>query len=336
MYLMGWKGTVRSVGSAVRAAERNSRRRQRELEKEQKNYEKMQELEQAAYEVDVYENHIDVIQSIHKECSVPIDWDEIVLSEEPAKPKKNRYKEDSAQLKLDNYYPNFIDRLFKRDEKKRAFLTKNIAEAITKDEADYQSELLYWEKELKEWNDNVKIAKALLDGSAKAKIEAISNLQPFSEISNLGSGLSVSVHDNGLLEATINVHGVDIVPNEVKGLLKSGKLSVKAMPKSKFNEIYQDYVCSCVLRVANEVFATIPDKLVIVTAVDELLDSKTGHLAEAPILSAALSLSTIRSLNLEAIDPSDSMSNFIYNMSFKKAKGFERVSRIDSGALHDI
>ena len=33
---MGWKGTVRSVGAAVRAAERDSKRRQRELEKQQK------------------------------------------------------------------------------------------------------------------------------------------------------------------------------------------------------------------------------------------------------------------------------------------------------------
>ncbi len=32
---MGWKGTVRSIGSAVRAAERDAMRRQRELDKQQ-------------------------------------------------------------------------------------------------------------------------------------------------------------------------------------------------------------------------------------------------------------------------------------------------------------
>jgi len=37
---MGWKGTVRSIGAAVRAAERDEKRRQRELEKQQKQYEK--------------------------------------------------------------------------------------------------------------------------------------------------------------------------------------------------------------------------------------------------------------------------------------------------------
>lgn len=69
---MGLKGTVRSIGAAVRAAERDAKRRQRELEKRQIQYGKMQEFEQAAYEVALYENHIEVIQSLHKECSPPI------------------------------------------------------------------------------------------------------------------------------------------------------------------------------------------------------------------------------------------------------------------------
>ena len=47
----------------------------------------MQELEQAAYEVDVYENHIDVIQSIHKECSPPVDCNKIALSKQPTEPE---------------------------------------------------------------------------------------------------------------------------------------------------------------------------------------------------------------------------------------------------------
>ena len=39
---MGWKGAVRSIGAAVRAAERDAKRRQRELEKRQRQYTKHQ------------------------------------------------------------------------------------------------------------------------------------------------------------------------------------------------------------------------------------------------------------------------------------------------------
>ena len=330
---MGWKGTVRSVGAAVRAAERDAKRRQRELERQQKQYEKMQELEQAAYEVEVHENHIEVIQSTHKECNPTIDWNEIALSKQPAEPKKSNHNEAEARESLDAYKPRFMDRLFKREEKKRAILSQKINEAIDTDEAHYKSRISKWENEIEEWKESVAIAKAILDGKAEAKIEAIENLQPFSEISNLGSSLSISVCDNGILEATIKVHGTEIVPSETKSLLKSGKLSVKNMPKGRFNEIYQDYVCSCVLRVGNELFSAIPDSLVLVTAIDELLNSQTGHLEEAPILSVAVSRSTMESLNLEAIDPSDSMVNFKHNMSFKKTKGFGRVERIDPEGL---
>lgn len=330
---MGWKGTVRSIGAAVRAAERDAKRRQKELERKHKQYAKMQELEQAAYEVDVYENHIEVIQSTHKECSSLVDWSSVASSKPPKEPKRTNHREEKAQLKLEQYKPGVFARLFNNEEKKKAIIAQEIEIAIKADNDEYESRVSLWKQGFAEWKESVDIAEALLKGEPKAKLEAIDNLQPFTEISNLGSSISVFVYDNGLLEATINVHGNDIVPIESKSLLKSGKLSVKNMPKGKFNEIYQDYVCSCVLRVANELFSCIPDSLVIVTAVDELLNSKTGHLEETPVLSAAISRSTMNSLNLETIDPSDSMSNFIHNMSFKKTKGFERVERLDSESL---
>ncbi|MCP3684076.1 MAG: hypothetical protein GY861_15450, partial [bacterium] len=176
-------------------------------------------------------------------------------------------------------------------------------------------------------------AQSILKGDINAKIAAIKDLNPFSEISNLGSSLLVSAGNGGVIEATIHVHGDSIVPDKVKGLLKSGKLSVKKMPKGKFNEIYQDYVCSCALRAANELFSAIPDDIVVVTAVDELLNTKTGHLEKSPILSVCISRGTLQSLNMDAIDPSDSMSNFVHNMSFKKTKGFEAVSRVEPEIL---
>ncbi|MCK7460216.1 hypothetical protein [Idiomarina aminovorans] len=330
---MGWKGAVRSIGAAVRAAERDAKRRQKELETKHKQYAKMQELEQAAYEVDVYENHIEVIQSTHKECSPVVDWTRIASSKQPTEPQKTSLREEKARLKLEQYKPGILARLFNNKENKKAKIEREVDMAITADSEDYGARLSRWKQDVTEWKESVGIAEALLKGEPEAKLEAIENLQPFTEISNLGSSLSVVVHQDGLLEATVNVHGKEIVPSESKSLLKSGKLSVKKMPKGKFNEIYQDYVCSCVLRVANELFSCIPDNLVIVTAVDELLNSKTGHLEEAPILSAAISRSTMNRLNLETIDPSDSMTNFIHNMSFKKTKGFESVERLEPEKL---
>ncbi|WP_373034007.1 hypothetical protein [Sulfurovum sp.] len=332
---MGWKGTVRSIGAAVRAAERDAKKRQRELENRQKQYERMQVLEQAAYEVEVFENHIDIIQSLHKECSIPIQWNELATQEEPVHPKKAEVHEKNARQKADNYKPGFIDRLFKREEKVKQKLKTNIKAAINKDTLVHGQNLSKWEEEFKDWEKSTGLAKSLLNGDGKAKLEVIEDLDPFSEISSLGSSLVVSIGGSGVVEATINVHGKEIIPNEIKSLLNSGKLSVKKMPQGKFNELYQDYVCSCILRVGNELFSTLPDDLVIVTAIDELLNTKTGHLEESPILSACISRSALQSLNLDAIDPSDSMTNFVHNMSFKKTKGFDPVSRVEHAMFAD-
>lgn len=330
---MGWKGTVRSIGAAVRAAERDAKRRQRELEKQDKQYEKMQALEQAEYEVDVYENHLEVIQSLHKECSPPIDWKKISCSKEPKKPENSRSQEQIAKIESDKYNPGIIDKLFRREEKKRASLRDNIKSAIQEDLDENSKNIISWESDVSDWKERVSVSKLLLEGNNKARIEAINDLNPFEEISNLGSNLTISIGGSGVIEVTINVHGDDIVPNEVKSLLQSGKLSVKRMAKGKFYEVYQDYVCSCVLRVANELFSAIPDSKVIVTAVDKLLNSKTGHQEDSPILSVCVSRHTLASLNMEAIDPSDSMNNFIHNMSFKKTKGFEAVPSVDTEML---
>lgn len=326
---MGWRGTVRSIGAAVRAAERDAKRRQRELEKRHKQYEKMQELEQASYKVEVYENEIEIIQSMHKDCSDHIDWKSIVNSPKPQSPIKSSTNEEVARTKLSSYKPGFIDKIFKLQAKKIASLKHDIENSIQKDEIEYKRKIEKHEALLKDWEESTDLGRRLIAGDRQAKIESIKELNPFEEISSLGSSVEIAVNDKGQVYAVINVHGENIVPKEVKSLLKNGKLSVKQMPKGTFNEIYQDYVCSCVLRVANELFAAIPDELIIVTAADNLLNSNTGHLEKLPILSACISRSTLKSLRMNSIDPSDSMNNFIHNMSFKKTTGFTPVTRVE-------
>lgn len=326
---MGWKGTIRSIGAAVRAAERDAKRRQRELEIRQKQYGKMQELKRASHKVDVYENEIEIIQSLHKDCSDHIDWVSVEKSPKPEAPIKQATNEKKAKSKLDGYKAGFFDRLFKRDAKTISKLKLDIDKAVKADESEYSTSMGKYETLLKDWEESTALARRLLAGNSEAKIEAIRELNPFAEMSSLGSRIEIAINDSGQVEVVVNVHGETVVPKEVKSLLQSGKLSVKQMPKGRFNEIYQDYVCSCVLRVANELFAAIPDELVIVTAVDDLLNSKTGHLEKLPILSVCISRKTLMSLNMDAIDPSDSMKNFIHNMSFKKTTGFAPVSRVE-------
>lgn len=197
--------------------------------------------------------------------------------------------------------------------------------AKLKDEQEYQKEIDAWKLECIEWEYEHNLANKLLSGDLGVKLEIIKELNPFSDIQELGSLLKFEISENNIIEATLKLDGQSVIPTEKKVLLQSGKLSIKKMPKGEFHEIYQDYVCSCMLRIGNELLAILPDELVLVHAVDNMLNSQTGHMEEQYILSIAISRQTISSLNMDLIDPSDSLENFVYKMKFKKTKGFEVV-----------
>ena len=149
----------------------------------------------------------------------------------------------------------------------------------------------------------------------------------------MGSAYTAVADDISAIEVTLCVNDEEVIPKESKTLLKSGKLSVKPMAKTKFYELYQDYVCGCVLRLARELFALLPYEMAIVTAESEILNTQTGHLEMQPILSVAIPRRTLEVLNFETLDPSDSMNNFVHRMNFMKTKGFRAVDAVSPSEL---
>lgn len=325
---MGWKGTLHSIEAAQRRAERDARRRQRDLEQQCKHLEQMQELERAAYEVQVYENYIDVLLSIHKECGEVWDWEAVHLAKPPVEPVKSHIREEAAKAELDKYKPSLTDKLLKRANSKREELLRSVEEAQQTDEEEYQQALITYEQEYTDWQAIRALAERILANDHKAFITATTQINLFSELEQLGSAIEFHADDSHLVEATLHVNSEDVVPQEIKSLLKSGKLSVKKMPKTRFYELYQDYVCGAALRVARELFALLPIEMVIVTAVGMLLNSRTGYMEEQPILSVAIPKRTLKDLNFAMLDPSDAMENFVHQMKFRKTKGFAIVNRI--------
>ena len=119
---MGWKGTLRSMEAAARRAERESRRQYNELLRQQKQLQNMMERQRAAFEVQLYENRIELLRSIHKDCGPSWDWSTIYSSSPPAPPTRSHTRGNRAQLMLDGFEPAFWDKLFRRVESKRQAL----------------------------------------------------------------------------------------------------------------------------------------------------------------------------------------------------------------------
>lgn len=186
-----------------------------------------------------------------------------------------------------------------------------------------------YEEERAEWAKMRALAKRVLAGDEQAYCEVLQELSTFGELSTLGSSIAFRVHHPKLIECELMVNGRDAIPAEVKSLTAAGKLSVKAMPKARFHEVYQDYVCGCVLRAAREVLALLPVDAVIVTAKVSTVQTSTGANVDTPILSVAIPRPALERLDFSRIDPSDSMKNFTHRgdvMASRKSAEFVSVA----------
>jgi len=309
---MGWKGTLRAMEAAQRRQQRDAQKRQRELERQNKEQAKLSAIEQAQLEVETHENKLEVLLSVHKEQGEIWDWTAIAASLPAPYPQRNSYNELQARQQGYVLPPD-----------RQQFLEAMIKRGQMRDEQAFEAALQTYSSEKAEGEKLKNLACRILAGEHKAYIEALVEFSPLREISDLGSSLHFTVHSTTLIECEMKVNSTQTIPTEVKSLTSSGKMSVKPMPKGRFHEIYQDYVCGCMLRVAREVFAMLPVETLLVTALADLLDSRTGHTVEQPVMSAAMSRAVIARLHFEHLDPSDALENFQHRGDFKASRKSE-------------
>lgn len=306
--------TSSSSGRKYKSAAQQNRQA---LVRQQKEIAKQQELERARYEVEVFENKIDLIHSIHKECDDQFNWFEISRLTHPHHKRQPGDHELDAQAKLDAFKPSMIQKMLKTVDKEEEKLRQEVIAAREKDEV-----------ESKELIRTTRLANRVLQQDTDAYLQVIEELSPLDDLLEFGSGFEFIIEDPKTLEVEFNVHSKDVVPTQQKSLTSTGKLSVKEMPKTKYYDILQDYVCSCAIRIARDMFAILPFEMVVVHAMDEVLNTSTGRTEILPILSVKFDKATLNSLNFEAIDCSDSMANFEHNTKFKKTQGFAPVEKV--------
>lgn len=313
---MGWKGTLRAIEAAQRRQQRESQKRLRELEHQAKEAAKLSSLEKARLEVETFENRLGSLLSVHKEQGETWDWTSVAASLPPPFPQKSLRNEYRARQQAAV--------LLARPDAATAM----VEQAKLKDEEEFQSASKFYAEQLEEWDKLKNLARRILAGEHKAFTETLVEVNPFAEISDLGSAIHFTVHSPKLVEFSVAVNGKQAIPDEVKTLTAAGKLSVKAMPKGRFHEIYQDYLCGCVLRIARELFALFPVDTILATAVVKSRDQQMSRKAELPVLSAAIQRTVIERLNFDRIDAFEAMDNFTHRGDLKasrKSENFEPV-----------
>ena len=326
-FFRGLKSTARTANKISRAVDKANRQHSKEVAQRYKQQQKALALVNAQQEVQTYEEYIYLLKSVHKNCSDDIDWNEVKSSSAPFKPELLNTYEQEAIRELNDYKSNIFEKLFKLENNKTQKLKQNILVGKEKDTNLYKHLCEKHETAFAEWEGAQAFSEAILGKEIEAYKRVFEEFDSFSDLNNFGSKLDVKLSANYVI-VDYYVNDKEVIPSEEKKLTVTGKLSIKPIPKSQFNEIYQDYVCSCVLRVAREVFAVIPIKTIVVNAIGSIVDSRTGNLEDLPIVSALIKRKNLNSLNLQTLDPSDSMQNFITNMKFSKTNGFQPVEKI--------
>jgi len=247
---MGWKGNIRSVRTALRQADRAATRRQRELEQQRRELSKLEAHEQAKLEVEEHENYVERLITLHKEVGQRMDWAALAKEEEPAAPIRSQVAEEAARTALASYRPSLLDRLLGRSEKRRATLEEALEQAPVEDQEAHERLVQRWEAKHAEWRESTDLAAQVLEGDTTALATVVRELRPCAEIAELGSRLEFHAEKGLPLHVVLHIHGEEVLPKQAKSLLRTGRISEKPLPKGRYNELYQDHVCSALLRVA--------------------------------------------------------------------------------------
>lgn len=317
---MGWKGTLRSIQAA-------SRRADKERQRIKKHREKALQIQAAENTLNKSENYIKYVTNLHVKCdSQKVDWEAISKKNPPLEPKRLDTYESKAQYKYNNYKPSIIDKVFRMGSRRKDRLWNSIEESVKKDEKEYLEKLKLYHDEYSQWEIENKLALGLIEKNPKVYKEAVQKFWPFIKLADVCLAMKTSVYESGELALNLIVKNDDIIPKNKHSLRQSGTLLTKTISKGEHNCLYQDYVCSCVLRIAAELFIILPIERVLINANSDLLNLATGYVEEQTVLSVIIMRKTLVELNLANLEASPAMKNFIHVMDFKKMTGFKPVA----------
>lgn len=329
------RGFFATIAYEAEKAERAERRHQRELlaraRAEHRAFQQAQKeaaIQQAEYEVEVFQNHMEVLLSVHHEVSPFVNWVTIKESPAPIPPAMDVTASTAAKAAIDAYKPTFFERLLGLRGRRQQFEASLRAAQDAEKEKHLRAQREHDEAFLR-WKEEVAFAESVLAGSTVAYSRALDDSGCLDELEELGCSGKVSWINRHLGHVELRVRGPDVVPKEEKSMTARGKLTTKKMATGRSWETYQDFLCGSALRAARELLAILPIHGVLVDVFAPMLNSANGQIQESVVLSVFFPREGMRGINFEKADPSDAVSTFKHSMSFSRGKGIAPVIPID-------
>ena len=319
---LAWKITVRTAEAPNHTPQRNEVKRLRELEREAKAEEKLNVLERARLEVDTHDTKLALLLSVHREPVEVRDWHRVLATLDPYVPLQ--------------YPPKELDERLAACAEARALDLTALEDLRNGDRRAVEELWADHARSVEMLRSDRATAARVLCADLDAWLAAILRWNPFAELESLGVKVKLEFYSRDVVHCWITVRGPEVIPRDVKTLTSTGKLSVKPMAKARFHEIYQDYVCGCMLRTATEIVAFLPVQAALVTAAVGFLDSAVGQFEVRPVLSAGFSRAALAGLTLDKLDPSDAIDGFVHRGDAKTSRKTGSFVPIEPLSLEDL
>ena len=305
----------------LKSVEREERRRAALAARIAKEQAKQESLDAARATVEEFEARVAELKSVHRQQMEPPDWASFAASLPPCPPSVVNDEALAARTAL------LLLELFGA----AGSGADRVTSAATRDAEELRRRQEQFRQEAAAQQQLKRIADAVIDGDAEGYREALRQNPSLAELSEQGARLEFVVHSSQLLECKLFAPPADSLPTTVFSLTPTGRLTSKEMPRAQFTTLYQDFLCSCVLRIGREAFATLPIGDLIVTVV-----AKAGLEANAHVLSVVLPRGQLLALDFDAVDPSEAVEQFRCRTDFKASRRSGSFSPIEPFREADV
>jgi hypothetical protein len=291
------------------------------LKKQAKEREKEAQLESARLAAEGSRARIEELKSAHRTASSPVDWWALAATLPPPQLSRRASREALATRRHLALRPLGVP----------ATLLPRIEAEVAADVSAAAAAVREHQAEAAEQSETAALARSVLRGEHDGYRQVLAE-QSFDAFAPLG-GVSVDfeIHSSRLIEASVVVQSTSVLPTEVHSLTATGKLSTKQMPRIQFVELYQDYVCSLVLRVVRELHALLPIDAAIATA-----HSNDGLPSLSPVLSVIVHREHLSSIAFATVDPSDALEQLEARSNFKTSRRTGAFQPISPYSLRDV
>ena len=152
-----------------------------------------------------------------------------------------------------------------------------IEEARLQDDQEFQRATQAYSEQMAEWEKLKNLALRILAGEHKAYTEALVELNPFAEMSDLGSAIHFTVHTAKLAECVLKINGTAGDSRRGQDTHGERKSFRQANAQRTLSRNLSGYICLAVCCVWHEKFLRmLPVDALLVTAAADMLDSAHG------------------------------------------------------------